>query len=75
MKDCKRRIVFLGKGEEVEIVEGEKLTCPICGSTYFEVRNSLLNSRGASLLGLDWADQGATNFICVHCKYIYWFAI
>ena len=40
MKDCKRRIVFLGKGEEVEIVEGEKLTCPICGSTYFEVRTA-----------------------------------
>jgi hypothetical protein len=25
-------LIHLGKGEEVEIIEGEKLTCPICGA-------------------------------------------
>lgn len=65
----------MGKGTEVEIIEGTKLTCPICGGMHFETKNSLLNSRGATFLGLDWANEGATNFICVHCRYIFWFAI
>lgn len=54
-------------------VNGYELTCPICKGKTFDKRNSLLNSRGFTLLGLDWANQGAINYICETCGYIYWF--
>lgn len=63
----------MDKGNEVE-VKGIKLICPVCGGSHFTSRNSLLNSRGATFLGFDWANQGATNYICVNCSYIFWFA-
>ncbi|MEN6316983.1 MAG: hypothetical protein ABFD25_22345 [Clostridiaceae bacterium] len=54
-------------------VNGYELVCPVCKSKDFYTRKSLLNSRGMTLLGLDWTNQGAINYICMTCGYIYWF--
>jgi len=54
-------------------VNGYELVCPVCKGKNFEKRSSLLNTRGFTLPGLDWANQGAINYICETCGYIYWF--
>jgi len=54
-------------------VNGYELVCPVCGCKNFEKRSSLLNSRGMTFLGLDWTNQGAINYICESCGYIFWF--
>jgi predicted nucleic-acid-binding Zn-ribbon protein len=54
-------------------VNGYELDCPICRGKNFSRKSSMLNSRGMTLLGLDWANQGAINFICDSCGYIFWF--
>ena len=52
---------------------GKPLACTVCGCTAFHERNSLLNTRAATFFRLDWANQGATNYICAQCGYIFWF--
>ena len=69
--DCMRDIA--SENNEV-VIKGKKLKCAICGSTEFFSRSSLLNSRGMTFMGLDWLNQGATNYICCNCGYIFWFA-
>jgi len=54
-------------------IKGKRLTCPFCGGTQFSTRKSLLNTRGATFLRLDWANRYATNYICTQCGYIQWF--
>ncbi len=54
-------------------VNGYELVCPVCKGKSFAKRSSLLNSRGMTLIGLDWANQGALNYICDSCGYIFWF--
>lgn len=54
-------------------VNGYELICPVCKGKHFDKRNSMLNSRGMTFLGLDWANQGAINYICSACGYIFWF--
>jgi hypothetical protein len=54
-------------------VNGYELICPICKGKDFDDRTSMLNSRGMTFLGLDWANQGAINYICSSCGYIFWF--
>lgn len=58
---------------EVEMSSGQKLTCLVCRHDRFHERNSLLNTRGATLLGFNWANREATNFVCAQCGYIHWF--
>ena len=53
--------------------EGRQLTCPVCGNTAFHERNSLLNTRFATFMKLDWANKQAVNYICTRCGYIFWF--
>ncbi len=60
------------KDQEVEI-KGNKLICPICRCTSFWTRKTLMNTRGASFLGLDWANNNATNYVCDNCGYTMWF--
>jgi len=33
----------------------------------------LLNTRGISFLGLDWANKVADNYVCDRCGYVHWF--
>jgi hypothetical protein len=58
----------------IEVFAGERqLRCVFCGSSRFHERASLLNTRAATFFNFDWANKEATNYICVHCGYIFWF--
>ena len=64
----------MGKKEAEQIFkEGKQLTCPICNNNNFYQRKTQLNTRGASLLGVDWANKNSQNYICSNCGYIFWF--
>lgn len=65
-KTAVERTVYVGD-REIELV------CPICGGKTFFERKTLMNTMGATLLGWDFANAEATNFICKDCSYIYWF--
>lgn len=65
-KTAVERTVYVGD-REIELV------CPICGGKTFFERKTLMNTMGATLLGWDFADAEAMNFICEDCSYIYWF--
>ena len=65
-KTAVERTVYVGE-REIELV------CPICGGKTFFERKTLMNTMGATLLGWDFANAEATNFICKDCSYIYWF--
>ncbi|MFC5402709.1 hypothetical protein [Cohnella soli] len=53
---------------------GERtISCPCCGNDSFDKDFRMLNSRGASFLGLDWANKNATILICDNCTHILWF--
>jgi hypothetical protein len=52
---------------------GRRLVCPICAGETFVERRSLLNTRGFTFFGLDWANRTAVNYICATCGYIMWF--
>ena len=56
------------------LVAGDPVTCPHCGGTHFFSKSALLDSRGASLLNVDWACKGATVLICSRCGHVDWFA-
>ena len=56
------------------LVAGDPVTCPHCGGTHFFSQSALLDSRGASLLNVDWACKGATVLICSRCGHVDWFA-
>ncbi len=60
------------QGKPVEIM-GRPLICPICGESDFCERETLMNTAGATFLGFEWANKAATNYICDHCGYVYWF--
>ncbi|SCJ96697.1 Uncharacterised protein [uncultured Eubacterium sp.] len=60
------RIICAG-GREIQ------LKCPICGCEEFYDRKTLLNTAGMTYLGLDWANDEATNYVCRDCSYIFWF--
>jgi hypothetical protein len=54
-------------------VAGKNRTCPVCGHDKFWTRKTLLNTRGMTWMGLDWANAEATNFVCAKCSHILWF--
>ncbi|MDD4051713.1 MAG: hypothetical protein PHR28_07445 [candidate division Zixibacteria bacterium] len=54
-------------------LKGHKLVCPICGSTQFWTRRTLLNTKGLTFMDLDWLNKEADNYICNTCGYIMWF--
>lgn len=58
---------------ETFTVEGRPVTCPHCGSQEFTEGSALLNTRGRTLFGFDWADQAAYTLICSGCGRIEWF--
>ena len=53
-KNFSKRIIYAGDREM-------QLRCPICGCEEFYDRKSLLNTAGMTYLGLDWANDEATN--------------
>jgi len=54
-------------------IKGNKLICPICKGHNFWNRQTLMNTRGATFLGFDWANKEAVNFVCDNCGYVFWF--
>ncbi len=54
-------------------VAGKPLACAVCGNRAFHERNSLLNTRFATFMKLDWANADAVNYICTRCGHIDWF--
>ncbi|EGQ18149.1 hypothetical protein ABZ756_02875 [Mammaliicoccus sciuri] len=50
-----------------------QLVCPCCQNDTFDKDYRQLNTRGATLFGLDWANRDATILICRQCSYISWF--
>ena len=54
-------------------VEGKSIPCPICGHDRFWTRKTLMDTRGASFFGLDWASSSAVNYVCNRCGHVLWF--
>ncbi len=48
--------------------------CLFCGGDLFSNREIKLNSTGAELFNLAWANQSATGLICEQCGYVHTFA-
>lgn len=55
------------------VVNDRAIACPMCGHDRFWTRQTLMNSRGATFLGFDWANRTASNFVCDQCGYVLWF--
>jgi len=53
--------------------KGREVLCPHCSSDKFLKSSALLNTKGMSFLGLDWANKSAVTLICTNCGYIQWF--
>lgn len=54
-------------------IAGRPVKCPHCSETKFISGTALLNSRGRTLVNMDWADPGATILVCSECGRIEWF--
>ncbi|HPR62965.1 MAG TPA: hypothetical protein PK014_01990 [Thermoanaerobaculia bacterium] len=54
-------------------IDGKDLVCPFCGNDTFWARQTLMNTRGLTFAGLEWANREADNYICNRCGYVYWF--
>ena len=54
-------------------VSGIVLKCQHCGHDEFRSRSAQLNTAGATLLGLDWANQSAACHVCDRCGFIHLF--
>lgn len=62
------------KGESSFKAAGVRIRCLHCGCEVFEAREVLMNTRGASLINLDWLNRGATALTCSKCGRVEWFA-
>lgn len=60
-------------GDSTYEIAGSTLVCPHCGHTDFAHESVLLNTRGMSFIGLDWANEDANVYICKKCGRIEWF--
>jgi len=54
-------------------VAGKQVRCAHCNHTEFDRREILLNTRGASLINLDWLNRAAVTLTCKKCSRIEWF--
>lgn len=52
---------------------GKTITCPHCGRDHFQAGHAQLNTAGATLLNLDWANRSATILTCTYCSRVIWF--
>ena len=54
-------------------VHGKALSCAHCGHDRFWTRGTLMNTRGITFFGLDWANKEADNYVCDQCGHVMWF--
>jgi hypothetical protein len=47
--------------------------CSQCGGNHFDTADALINTRGLTFVGLDFADRGANLLICTACTHVEWF--
>ncbi|MBO0852548.1 MAG: hypothetical protein J2P18_02120 [Nocardia sp.] len=51
-----------------------EVSCSHCEGQWFRARKALLNTRGLTLYGLDWANRSADVYECAECGHLEWFA-
>lgn len=56
------------------MVKGRAVRCPLCNHEWFWERKVLLNSRGMTFFGLDWANREARAMVCDDCGHILLFS-
>ena len=56
------------------VVKGKAIRCPMCGHELFWARKVLLNSRGMTFFGLDWANKESRAMVCDDCGHVLFFA-
>lgn len=54
-------------------IAGQAVTCSHCGGDRFDTGSALLNTRGLTFLGIDFANRGAALLICTQCTHVEWF--
>jgi hypothetical protein len=52
---------------------GKEIRCSHCNGDLFTAHEALLNTTGASLIGLDWLNKSGTALLCEECGLIQWF--
>ncbi|GER91635.1 hypothetical protein KDW_57970 [Dictyobacter vulcani] len=62
-----------GEGGETVTVADHELHCTRCNHAHFERSTTLLSSRSATLLHLDWTSPEADTYTCTRCGNIEWF--
>lgn len=64
----------MAREESQEVLKhGKKLLCAVCEHDRFWSRTTLMNTKGATFFGVDWANKEAVNYVCEQCGYIFWF--
>jgi hypothetical protein len=64
----------MAEQESQEVTKhGRKLRCIVCEHDRFWSRTTLMNTKGATFFGFDWANKEARNYVCERCGYIFWF--
>ncbi|MFB9569881.1 hypothetical protein [Saccharopolyspora hordei] len=61
-------------GPKLATVLGKAFRCLVCGGALFHRREVKLNSTGAELFNLAWANASATGLVCAECGYVHEFA-
>ncbi|MFC4912266.1 hypothetical protein [Actinomadura gamaensis] len=66
--------IFKGRDPKRYTLPNEQqLRCPVCQGETFHRAFKKLNTSGAELVGLAWANKDATCMICAGCRHILWF--
>jgi predicted nucleic-acid-binding Zn-ribbon protein len=60
-------------GNVVASVAGRELKCWVCDGNQFSERSIKLNTTGAELFGIEWANKSAVGLICTDCGYVHEF--
>jgi len=71
MEEFKR--AYAGDDTQHYKIGDKQVVCPHCGGEDFDLVNALLNTRGMTFLGLDFANRGASLLVCLGCSQILWF--
>lgn len=50
-----------------------RLACLVCGNDLFQQREVLMNTSGATMFGVDWANKSADGAICTACGFVHTF--
>lgn len=54
-------------------IAGHALKCQHCDHNRFWQRKTLMNTRGLTFLGMEWANKESENYVCERCGYVTWF--